>query len=134
MLIATFALTFAASLLAFLFYNWYPARIFPGDSLCYTIGAVVATVAILGNMERFALYCFIPWFLEFLLKARSRFKAESFGKLRKDYTLQAPYEKIYSLTHFFMKLGRFKEKEIVTMIILFEIIIVLLAFLMVKVV
>ncbi len=132
LLVAAFALTFASALLAFLYYNWYPAKIFPGDSLCYAIGAVVASIAILGNMEKFALYCFIPWFLEFILKARARFRAESFGKLRKDGTLQAPYTKVYSLTHVFMKLGKFRESEIVMLLIIFEIIIVLFAFIMVK--
>lgn len=126
--LAAFALTFSAALVGFLIYNWYPAKIFPGDSLCYTIGAVVASVAILGNMERFALLCFIPWFIELLLKARSKFKAESFGKLRKDGTLEAPYDKCYSLTHCVMKLGKFKEKEIVSILISVEILIVIMAF------
>ena len=132
--IGAFALTFAGALLGFLIYNWYPARIFPGDSLCYAIGAVVACVAILGNMEKFALLCFIPWFLELILKARSKFKAQSFGKLRSDGTLEAPYEKCYSLTHCVMKLGKFKEKEVVIILILFEILITLLAFKLVNVI
>lgn len=129
--LSAFALTFAAALLGFLIYNWYPAKIFPGDSLCYAIGAVVATIAILGNIERFALLCFTPWFIELLLKARSKFKAESFGKLRKDGSLQAPYEKCYSLTHCIMKLGKFKEKEIVSILIFFEVLICIIAFFMV---
>lgn len=132
--VAAFALSFALALVGFLFYNWYPAKIFPGDSLCYAIGAVAATVTILGNMERFALLCFTPWFIEFALKARSKFKAESFGRLRKDGTLEAPYKKCYSLTHCVMKLGRFKEKEIVSILILFETGIVLLAFKLVGVI
>ncbi len=134
LLVAAFALTFASALFAFLYYNWYPAKIFPGDSLCYAIGAAVASVAILGNMERYSLYCFLPWFLELLLKARSRFKAESFGKLREDGTLQAPYEKAYSLTHVVMKLGRFREEEVVAILVLFEVAVAFLAAYMVRVI
>jgi UDP-N-acetylglucosamine--dolichyl-phosphate N-acetylglucosaminephosphotransferase len=126
--IAAIALTFTFALLAFLRYNWYPAKIFPGDSLVYTIGATVAVVAIIGNMERFALYCFTLWFIEFLLKARSRFKAESFGILQEDGTLKAPYKQVYSLTHLVMKLGKFNEKQIVSIILTMQLIVSLVAF------
>jgi len=71
------AIAFAGALLAFLRYNWYPAKIMPGDSLAYTIGAVIATVAIIGNVEKFAVLAFLPWFLELVLKLRSKLKAES---------------------------------------------------------
>lgn len=122
------AFIFVVSLLAFLVYNWYPAKIFAGDSLTYTIGAVAATVAILGNIEKFALFCFIPWFLEFLLKVRSRFQAESFGVLKKDGTLSMPYKKSYSLTHLVMKVGRYKEWQISSILIMSEVIICFVAF------
>ncbi len=48
-----------SSLLAFLHYNKYPARVFPGDTLTYPIGAIVAIVAIVGNMERSAAMIFL---------------------------------------------------------------------------
>ena len=127
----TIALLYAAALLAFLRYNWYPARIMPGDSLTYSIGAVVATVAILGNIEKYALYCFLPWFIELVLKARSRFKAQSFGILQADGTLSAPYEHRYSLTHVVMKLGRFTEKEVTAILVLSEVIICCIMFVLV---
>ncbi len=130
--IAAFGLIFASSLLGFLVFNWYPAKIFPGDSLCYAIGAVAAIMAVLGNMERFAVYCFVPWFIELFLKARSKFRAESFGILRSDGTLACRYKKCYSLTHVVMKLGRYKENEIVKILIGFEIIICIIAFILVK--
>ncbi len=114
---AMIAFTFAASLLAFLKFNWYPAKIMPGDSVPYAIGAVAATVAIIGNVEKFALYVFALWFIEFALKARSKFKAESFGVLQQDGTLKAPYPKIYSLTHAIMKLRPLTEKQVVAILI-----------------
>lgn len=122
------AFIFVAVLLGFLAYNWYPARIFPGDSLDYTIGAVAASVAILGNIERFAVVAFVPWFAELLLKARSRFRAESFGILQSDGTLEAPYEKPYSLTHVVMNAGRFTEKQVVLILMGVELAFAALAF------
>lgn len=105
------ALVFAAALMAFLIYNWYPAKIFPGG-LDYIVGTMIGCIAIIGNIEKFALICFAPWFIELLLKARSRFKAENFGVLQKDGTLKAPYEKNYSLLHVIMHAGKFKEWQV----------------------
>ncbi len=127
---AAISFIFVGALIGFLRYNWCPAKIFPGDSLDYTIGAVAATVAILGNIEQFAVIAFIPWFIELILKARSRFKVESFGVLQSDGTLKAPYDKTYSLTHAVMKAGRFTEMQIVLILIGIELFFVALAFLM----
>ncbi len=55
------------SLLAFLWYNKPPASIFPGDSLTYSVGAGIACIAILGNMEKIALILFIPYIFDALM-------------------------------------------------------------------
>lgn len=125
---AAIALIFAAALLAFLRWNWYPARIMPGDSLLYAIGATVAVVAILGNIEKFALYAFSLWIIEAILKARSGFKAESFGQLGPDGTLHAPPGKICSLTHLVMRAGRFTEQQVVAILISAQLLVSLLTF------
>jgi len=117
---AVIAFTLVAALLAFLKFNWYPAKIMPGDSSTYLIGSAVATVAIIGNIEKFAILAFLPWFIEFILKARSGMKAENFGSIQKDGTLRAPSKKNYSLTHVVMHLGKFKESQIVSILILAE--------------
>lgn len=128
---AAISLTFASSLLAFLRYNWYPARVFPGD-LNYTIGAAAASVAIIGNMERYAVLCFTPWILEAFLKLRSRFKAESFGALMDDGTLKPAQRGIYSLTHLVMRLGSFKEWQVTLILISLEAIICIISFIIVS--
>jgi UDP-N-acetylglucosamine--dolichyl-phosphate N-acetylglucosaminephosphotransferase len=113
---AAIALPLSAALAGFLIWNHWPSRILPGDSVSYIIGAAVATVAVIGNMERFAVISFMPWFIELVLKARGRFRAESFGRLRPDGTLESP-GKIYSLTHLVMRVGRFKEPQVVAILI-----------------
>jgi len=50
--------------LAFLKYNWFPARVFPGDIGTYVIGTAIAAAAILGNMESFAVIAIAPAFYE----------------------------------------------------------------------
>jgi UDP-N-acetylglucosamine--dolichyl-phosphate N-acetylglucosaminephosphotransferase len=124
---AALALVFAAALASFLRYNWYPGKVFPGD-LNYTIGAVGACVTILGNMEKFAILCFIPWIFEALLKALSGFKAENFGILNEDGSVKPREPKIRSLTHLVMRSGRFTEKQVTMILIGVEVAVCLLAF------
>jgi UDP-N-acetylglucosamine--dolichyl-phosphate N-acetylglucosaminephosphotransferase len=127
---ALIALTFAFSLLAFLRYNWYPAKVFPGD-LNYTIGAVCACVAVVGNMERFAILCFIPWVIESFLKALTKFDAENFGVLQEDGTLKPRDKEIRSLTHLVMSMGRFKEYQVSTILIVVEIVVCVVSWMLV---
>ena len=124
---AAMALTFAAALLAFLRYNWYPAKVFPGD-LNYIIGAVCVCVAVVGDMERYAILCFAPWILEAFLKLRSSFKAESYGILQEDGTLRPQQTKIYSLTQLVMKLRPLREWEVSLILISLEIVVCVIFF------
>lgn len=91
------------ALLAFLVFNKFPAKVFPGDSLTYSLGALVACFAILGNMEKAALILFIPFIIEGILQARGKFKTENFGIPNKDNSLEVPYKKIYSITHILLR-------------------------------
>jgi len=117
-------------LLGFLKYNFYPAKILSGDSLTYCLGAVVASGVIVGNIERAGVIAMLPFIVEFFLKSRSKFKASSLGKLRKDGKLDPPYgKKIYSLSHILMNIKKMTEKEVVLCLILIEIVSCLFIFL-----
>lgn len=97
------------SLLAFLIYNKYPAKVFPGDVLRYPLGALIACIAIVGNLERAALILFIPYFIEFIIKAKHKFKSECFLIPNKDGNLEAP--RIGSFTHLITRfLSKIKTK------------------------
>lgn len=98
-------------LLAFLRYNFYPASILPGDVLPYLAGAAMFSAMVIGNMEKFGVFIFAPWFAEFLLKLRGGFKAHSWGILQEDGGLMPQHDHIYSLTHPLMMLG-LNEKQI----------------------
>ncbi|MFA6888969.1 MAG: glycosyl transferase family 4, partial [Candidatus Woesearchaeota archaeon] len=88
-----------AALTAFYFYNKYPAKIFPGDTLTYSVGALIAIIAILGNVEKYAVIIFIPYFIELILKLRGNLVKESFAKVREDGSLENQYEKWYGIEH-----------------------------------
>lgn len=118
-------------LLAFWPFNRYIAKVIPGDSFTYCIGAVLVAIMTLGNAEAFGLIIFIPWIIEFFLHLRKKFKVTDLGIRQKNGTFKAPYGKgIYSLTHFVMNLAPMKEYQVANWLIGLETFFVLLAFLM----
>lgn len=126
-----------SALFGFLLFNSCPAKVFPGDTMTYSIGALIAAAAILGNLERFALFIFIPNIIEVFLKLRGKLKMESFAQPQKDSSLDLRYDKIYGLEHFaIFIMKKFKqkvyEKDVVNFINLFQLIIIILAFIIFK--
>ncbi len=121
-LAALIALVTFGALIAFYFYNKYPAKILAGDSLTYLLGGVIAIIAILGNVERAAIIASVPFFIEFVLKARSKFKAKSYGYYADGKIKSHHEQKIYSLPHFLTRTGKYTEKEITYVFILLELI------------
>lgn len=126
---ALIALAFSSALLAFLRYNWYPAKVYPGD-LNYTIGTVCVCVTVLGNMERFSILCFTPWIVEAFLKARSRFQAESYGIIQNDGRLKPPQKGVYSLTHLVMRFKPLRERDVSSILIFIEVIFCTISFIL----
>jgi UDP-N-acetylglucosamine--dolichyl-phosphate N-acetylglucosaminephosphotransferase len=132
--LSVIALFMIASLIAFYIFNKYPAKVFPGDILTYSTGALIASIVILGNIEKIAVFFFIPYIIEVILKLRGKLEKQSFAKLNKDGSLEMPYKKIYGLEHLAIYiLKKFKknvsEKEVVYLINGFQILIIILGFL-----
>lgn len=124
-----FLVTFAA-LVGFIRYNWYPAKILPGDSLTYLLGSVVASGVIIGNMEKNGIIVMLPFIIEFFLKLRVKFKASCLGKLREDGKLDPPYgRKVCSWTHLVMNLRPMTEKQVTITLILIQVLFTILIFL-----
>lgn len=94
----------AGALVAFLFYNAYPAKVFPGDTMTLFVGAMLVSAAILSKVEFVAGALFLPFIVEFFLKARGSFEVQSFaarvdsGRLHHDGPVR-------SLTHVAMGRG-----------------------------
>jgi UDP-N-acetylglucosamine--dolichyl-phosphate N-acetylglucosaminephosphotransferase len=117
-LAALIALMVFVPLLVFWFFNKCPAKILPGDSLTYLLGGILASIAIVGNMEKAALIVSIPFIFEFILKLRRRLSADTYG-MWINGKIQSKYDHIYSIPHLFTKNGNYTEKQVVyfTMII-----------------
>ncbi|MDD3710823.1 MAG: hypothetical protein PHH78_10970 [Methanothrix sp.] len=115
---AVLAFIMVGALMAFLYFNWYPAKVFPGDTMTYSVGTLMACVAILGNMEKIAVLLFLPYGLDFFLQARGRFKREAFAGVNEDGSLEKPFKSIFHLTHLsiaaLMRVkGTVREREVV---------------------
>lgn len=131
------ALCMTAALLAFLFYNFYPANVFPGDALTYSVGGLIAAISILGNFERIAIFFFIPYIIEIFLKARGKLVKQSFGKPKEDKSLDLRYDKLYGLEHVAIaglkKIGmKPTERKVVFIIWSFQIIIIIMGMIIFK--
>ncbi len=135
--LSVIAFCMVASLIAFLLYNYCPAQVFPGDVMTYAIGSLIAALAILGNFEKIAVFFFIPYIIETILKSRGKLVKYSFGKPQKDGTLSEPYDKIYGLEHLSIrvlkKMGiRSSEKNVVFLIWIFQLIVIITGFFLFK--
>ena len=131
--LAFIGLIVVVSLVAFLLYNFYPSKVFPGDVLTYPIGGLIAIMAVLGNFERIALFFFIPYIIEVILKSRGGLTKQSFGLPKESGNLELRYNKFYSLNHvaiYLLNKTRFKatERRVVFAIWAFQIIFIILGF------
>jgi UDP-N-acetylglucosamine--dolichyl-phosphate N-acetylglucosaminephosphotransferase len=123
--VAMLSFTMVFALLGFLYYNKVPAKVFPGDSLTYSTGAMIACVAILGNMEKYALILFIPYMFDALMFVRFRFvdglkSVEAFARVGPDGSLAMPNNKVYDFTHLALKvMGKAKKKVSESDVVLF---------------
>lgn len=115
------------ALLAFLRFNWFPARVFGGDSLTLMIGASIATASILGDMEKIGVLLMGMYFLELVLKGRFWMQKEGFGIPTKGGFLKSP-RCASSVTHLVMRQGKFTEKRVVEILLAAQLLIGIIVF------
>lgn len=103
------------ALIAFLWFNNYPAKVFPGDTMTLFMGATIAVSGILSNLQVQTACIFLPMIVEFFLKFRGHFKAENYCSDSENGYLEY-HGRIESLTHVFMKHLKINERELVALI------------------
>lgn len=109
------------ALIGFIRYNWYPAKTLIGDVGTLTIGAVVASSVLIGNIEKAGIILIIPFFLELVLKMRGRFKAQSWCDVRGKKLVCQDRNKIYGWGRLVMYLSKgIGERNLVLTILAVE--------------
>jgi len=120
-----------AAIAGFIIYNWYPAKVFPGNSFTHGLGAYYAAIVIMGNFEKFGIMLFTLYFIElalFLRGLKDGIYKENFGRVQPDGTILPPYDKCYSLTHVAIKIlikikGYAREKDVTLFILSLQILV-----------
>jgi len=109
----------AGAMLATLYFNWYPARLFIGNIGTYFIGAIIAAAVIIGNFEWAGIIVMIPYCIDFIFKAMNRFP-KSFGR-EVDGKLYCPTNRPVGLGQFIMLVAHgISERKLVITLILLE--------------
>ncbi len=109
------SLPLLGALLAFLYFNKFPAKVFPGDSMTLFMGAAIASAAIVAHEKTLGAVLFVPMIVEFGLKMRGHFKAENYGEPDNQGLLH--YDgPIQSITHIIMKRRPMKEWQVVAIL------------------
>ncbi|MDO8554370.1 MAG: hypothetical protein Q7S22_06175 [Candidatus Micrarchaeota archaeon] len=90
-------------LLAFFYFNKYPAKVFPGDVGNLTIGAVLATSVIIGNLESAGVFLILIYVVDFLIKAKNKFPSKNWWGDYKNGKLYPYQGKVLGLAQLVMK-------------------------------
>lgn len=113
---AILSLTMFGALLAFLYYNRYPAKVFPGDVGTLVIGAALFATMIISKVELLGAIIFIPYIADAALKYFSvgvmTRESQSPTQLR-DGKLYMPEGSNLSLPRLFIRHRGMTEPEVV---------------------
>lgn len=66
-------LSLGGGLLAFLKWNWFPAKVFIGGSGTFLLGAVLASAIVAGSIKVVGVIALFPYLINFVLRAMDRF-------------------------------------------------------------
>jgi UDP-N-acetylglucosamine--dolichyl-phosphate N-acetylglucosaminephosphotransferase len=122
--------TLAGALLAFLFYNWFPAKVFPGDVGTLIIGSALFSSAILGGLYIPAIVIFTPYIIDASLKfisAGVMTRESQKPTIVKNGKLYVPKDTNLSLARVFLRRRALTEKEVVKKVWIAEAIFVSIA-------
>jgi UDP-N-acetylglucosamine--dolichyl-phosphate N-acetylglucosaminephosphotransferase len=122
--------TMAGALLGFLYFNRYPASVFPGDVGTLIIGSALFSAVLIGRLIVPGLLIFTPYILDAFLKffsAGVMTRESQKPTLLKEGKLYVPKGSNLSLARLFMRREAMEEKEVVLKVWSLEVLFVVLA-------
>ncbi|MGC8913371.1 MAG: hypothetical protein ACP5JR_07860 [Thermoplasmata archaeon] len=100
-------------------FNWFPAKLFPGNSGTFITGTLTALLFVYGNFWLALFVVFIPHIAEFVMKLRFRGNSEVFGTI--DENGKITYSgKPKSIVHFLLLRRHWLEFEISSIFLCIE--------------
>ena len=119
----------AGALIAFLRYNWYPAKIFPDDVGTLLIGAAISTIVIIGGIEVAGVIMMLPYIADFLFfKIPNRLPSSGWWGTLKGRKLTHEGKPIHLCQWIMQKTGGISERNLVLLLIFVEVILGAIAF------
>ncbi|MBU0530835.1 MAG: hypothetical protein KKC05_04130, partial [Nanoarchaeota archaeon] len=118
-------LSMAGACLAFLKYNKYPSRVFPGDVGTFSIGAAFTGAVIIGNMEGIAAIIILPHIINGLMTVIEILRGkpiQKFSELKNGVLKPPETRKLNSLYFFLERRFELTEKKLVYLICLLTIV------------
>jgi UDP-N-acetylglucosamine--dolichyl-phosphate N-acetylglucosaminephosphotransferase len=117
--VALISMAMLGALLAFLYYNRHPSRVFPGDVGTLIIGATIVVVAFIGRVKIIALIVLLPNIIDSLLKFYSAGVMERQNhqptQVGEDGKLQPPEGGFNSLIRWILR-RPMEEKHVVVLV------------------
>jgi len=113
---SVYLLTFTMAFLAFLIYNKYPAKIFPGDTGTLIVGAVIASFSIIKHIEIIGVILLLPQIIEFLFKSLRKFSGKKYGPTKIDKEGILHPQKYISVANVLTSHFKLTEKRLVLVI------------------
>ena len=104
---------FIGALIAFLYFNKYPSRVFPGDVGTFGMGTVIACVAMLAHLERAVFVMFLPHTINAILFFIGKLKGNippREAPMNPDGTIPCPTK--WSLRCLVLQIHPMKEKTL----------------------
>lgn len=111
-----YLLTFTMAFLAFLIYNKFPAKIFPGDTGTLIVGAVIASFSIIKNIEIIGAILLFPQIIEFLFKSIRKFSSKKYGPTMVDEEGILHPQNFISVANLLTSHFKLAEKKLVILI------------------
>ncbi len=121
----------AGSCLAFLKYNYYPAKIFPGDVGTFVLGSAVASAIIIGNIEIIGIVVLMPYIINGFITTFDLIRGkpiEKFSKIKNGVLVPPSKKYVYNLYYYIESVFKPTEKKLVWIIWSLEIISCVFAF------
>lgn len=124
LMIASFLFCLSGTLLAFLYYNKYPAKIFIGDTGVFIIGCAIAIGAIMANLEVVGIIILLPYIINGAITTTDILRGKpikKFATIDKNGFIKPPEgENVNTLYYIIANFRKTTEKKLVCWLFAFE--------------
>ncbi len=122
----------AGGLLAFLKFNYYPAKIFMGDVGTFTIGSAIAAAVIIGNMEMVGIIALGAFIINGVITIFDLVRGKpikKFSGVKKGLLIPPKKKYVYTLYYYIESITKCTEKRLVHIVLLIGLVFGLLSLL-----